>query len=92
MILSFPVPEPNSLLWILNAGITNFCVVLFPVVILHISFFVFSSFRSGQRQISSIFCFSVLCNVSFGLTPRKNPILASFWEFYFSIFRNARLA
>jgi len=30
--------------------------------------------------------------VSFGLTPRKNPMLASFWELYFSIFRNAKFA
>ena len=78
VILSFLVSEPNSLLWIPNDGITSSCVVFDSIVVSRINFLVSSSSRSSQRQISSIFCFRALCRVSFGLTPRKDSILASF--------------
>ena len=63
-----------------------------PVVMSRISFLVSSSSRSSHRQMSSIFCFSAFRSVSFEFTPRKNPMLASCCELYFSIFRNARFA
>ena len=78
VILSVLVPELNSLLRITNSGITSSCVMFIPVVVSRIIFCVSSSSRSSQRQISSIFCISALRNVSLGLTPRKNPILACF--------------
>ena len=37
-----------------------------------------------------IICFSALHSVSFGLITKTKPILASFWELSFYIFRNAR--
>ena len=92
VIRSLLVPEPNSLLWMSNAGMTSSCVVIDSFVFSQINVFVSSSSKSSQRQISSIFCLRALCRVSFGLTPRKNPMLASFWALYFSIFRNARFA
>ena len=75
-----------------NAGITSSCVVIDSFVVSRINVFVSSSSKSSQRQISSIFCLSALRRVSFGLTPRKNPMLASFWELNFSIFRNDKFA
>ena len=92
VIRSLPVPEPNSLLWMSNAGITSSCVVIDSFVVSRINVFVSSSSKSSQGQISSIFCLSALRRVSFGLTPRKNPMLASFWELNFSIFRNDKFA
>ena len=62
------------------------------MVVSMMSFFVSSLSRSNQRQISSILCLSDYLKVSFGLIPRKNPMLASCWELYFSIFRYARFS
>ena len=78
VILSLPVPDPNSLLWISKAGMTSSCVVLLSEVVSLINFCVSSSSRSNQRQISSILCFSTFLRVNFGLIPKKKPILASF--------------
>ena len=84
-----PVPDPNSLLWMSNAGITSSYVVLLSEDASLINCFVTSSSRSNQRQISSILCLSVFLKVSFGLIPKKKPMLASFCELYFSILRYA---
>ena len=56
------------------------------------SFFVSSSSRSNQRQMSSILCLGVFLKISFGLIPRKTPMLASCGELYFSSFRYARFS
>ena len=80
-----PVPDPNSLLWISNAGMTNSCVILLSEDVSLINYFVSSSSRSNQRQISSILCLSTVLRVDFGLIPKKKPILASFCELHFSI-------
>ena len=92
VILSVPVPDPNSLLWMSNAGITSSWVVLLSEDISLINCFESSSSRYNQRQISSILCLSAFLKVSFGLIPKKKPILASFCELYFSILRYARFS
>ena len=92
VILSVPVPAPNSLLWMSKAGITNSWLVLLPNVVSQSRCFVYSSSRSSHRQISLILYLSSFLSVSLGLIPRKNPMLASFWELYFSILRKERFA
>ena len=87
-----PVPDPNSLLWISNTGITSSWVVLLSENVSLIKCFVSSSSRSNQRHISSILCLSAFVKVSFGLIPKTKPILASFCGLYFSILRYARFS
>ena len=86
MILSFPVPEPNSLLWVSNAGISS-CVVLFPVVVSRVSFLnLHIHHRDRVRdKVRRFICFSAFRNVSFGLTPRKNPILVFLGNVFFHV-------
>ena len=79
-IFSLPIPVPNSLLWMSKVGIPYSCLVLLFKVVSLINFFVSSSSRSNHRQISSICFLIAFCNVSLGLIPKKNPMLASFSE------------
>ena len=78
VILSLPIPVPNSLLWMSKVGIPYSCFVLLFKVVSLINFFVSSSSRSNHRQISSIFFLRAFRNVSLGLIPKKNPMLVSF--------------
>ena len=57
VIISVPVPDPNSLLWMSNAGITSSCIILLSEDDSLINCFVSSSSRSNQRQtfIDSLF-------------------------------------
>ena len=80
-----PVPDPNSLWWTSNAGITSSYVVLLSEEGSLINCFVSLSSRSKQRQISSILWLSAFLKVSFGLISKKKPKLASFCELYLSI-------
>ena len=91
VILSTPLPEQNILWCISKAGMTISWVVLSPVLFSFIRSLVSSSMRSSQVIMSSIFSLRALRSVSFGLIPRKNPMLASIWESYFLILRNAEL-
>ena len=72
--------------------ITNYWLVLLFNVVFWSNYFVSSSPRSNHRQISSIFCLRDFLNVNLRLVPRKNQILASFWELYYSILRKTRLS
>ena len=80
LIVSFSVPVSNSLLWVSKVGLNNTWLVLSFKVVSLINFFVSSSSRSNHRQISSICFLIAFCNVSLGLIPKKNPMLASFSE------------
>ena len=73
-----PVPDPNSLLWMSNTGITSSWVVLLSKDVSLIKCFVSSSSRSNQRKISSILYLSVFLKVSFELIPKKNQYLLLF--------------
>ena len=92
VIISVPVPDPNSLLWMSNAGITSSCIILLSEDVSLIDCFVSSSSRSNQRQTLSILCLSTVLRVSFGLIPKKKPMRASFCELYFYILMYTRFS
>ena len=67
-------------------------VVPVSVVVVLVRALVSSSSRSNHVQMLSIFFFRTFRRVSFGLIPRKNPILASVNDWNFCSLMNAKLS
>ena len=84
VMFSFLVPVPNYLWWMSNAGVTISWVVLLSVVFHLLPFCVFVIQIDPKANIM-IFCFKRFCIVSFGLTPKKNPILTFLYSFNFHL-------
>ena len=55
VILSLPVPDPNFLLWISKAGMTNSCVILLSEEVSLVNCFVSSSSKSNQKRFHRFF-------------------------------------